>query len=78
MSSRSTQFANPGSMAVYEPIHHVGMWESTFNREIIPNTTVVCMNAQVDAKLDNKVKTHKSQNIRLVGFRVIFRLVGIP
>ncbi|XP_058224101.1 transcription factor TGA3-like isoform X1 [Rhododendron vialii] len=54
MSSRSTQFANPGSMAIYEPIHHVGMWESTFNRENIPNTTVVCINAQVDAKLDNK------------------------
>lgn len=65
-------------MAIYEPIHHVGMWESTFNREIIPNTTVVRINAQVDAKLDNKVKMHKSQNICLVGFRVIFCLMVIP
>jgi transcription factor TGA len=54
MSSPSTQFANPGSMALYEPIHHVNMWESPFNREIIPNSAVVCINAQVDAKLDNK------------------------
>ncbi|XP_059286464.1 transcription factor TGA7-like isoform X1 [Lycium ferocissimum] len=36
MSSPSTQFA-PARMGIFEPFHHMSMWEDTFRGEIMPN-----------------------------------------
>ncbi|XP_038703542.1 transcription factor TGA7 isoform X1 [Tripterygium wilfordii] len=62
MSSPSTQLATLRGMSIYEPFHHITMWEDTFKDDGISNTgpsTVL----QVETRLDNKPEyiSHESE-----------------
>ncbi|XP_057504147.1 transcription factor TGA3-like [Actinidia eriantha] len=55
MSSTSTQFAPSARMGMYDAIHQVSMWESTFRGDIIPNSDA-SVPVQINARLDNKAE----------------------
>lgn len=57
MSSPSTQFAPTTRMGIFEPFHHMSIWEDTFRGDIMPGTGA-CMVAQPNDRVDDKVKQH--------------------
>lgn len=50
MASTSTQFATSRRMGIYDPLHHISMWDDTFGCDISPNTVPSTI-SQVDTRL---------------------------
>ena len=73
MSSTSTQFAPSARMGMYDPIHQVSMWESAFRGDIIPNSDA-SVPVQINARLDNKVKSVESLSLCLIKFGLVIFL----
>ncbi|XP_071715322.1 transcription factor TGA4-like [Rutidosis leptorrhynchoides] len=58
MASTSTQFATSRRMGIYDPLHHISMWDdNTFGCDISPNTGPSSI-SQVDTMLTNKTEYH--------------------
>nr|XP_043637140.1 transcription factor TGA4-like isoform X2 [Erigeron canadensis] len=53
MASTSTQFVTSRRMGIYDPLHHISMWDDTFGCDISPNTGPSSI-SQVETKLSNK------------------------
>ncbi|XP_009780690.1 transcription factor TGA1 [Nicotiana tabacum] len=54
MSSPSTQFAPTTRMGIFEPFHHMSIWEDTFRGDIMPGTGA-CMVAQPNDRVNDRV-----------------------
>ncbi|KAL3322011.1 hypothetical protein AABB24_039571 [Solanum stoloniferum] len=53
MSSTSTQFAPTRRMGIFEPFHHMSMWEDAFRGDIMPNVGA-CMVTPANDRADDK------------------------
>ncbi|KAI3685429.1 hypothetical protein L6452_34671 [Arctium lappa] len=50
MASTSTQFATSRRMGIYDPLHHISMWDDTFGCDVSPNMGPSTI-SQVDTRL---------------------------
>uniref|UniRef100_M1BF04 Transcription factor TGA7 n=2 Tax=Solanum tuberosum TaxID=4113 RepID=M1BF04_SOLTU len=53
MSSTSTQFAPTRRMGIFEPFHHMSMWEDAFRGDIMPSVSA-CMVTPANDRADDK------------------------
>lgn len=61
MSFTSTQFAPTRRMGIFEPFHHMSMWEDAFRGDIMPSAGA-CMVTPPNDRADDKVKNHLHAN----------------
>ncbi|GJU20060.1 transcription factor TGA4 [Tanacetum coccineum] len=62
MASTSTQFATSRRMSIFDPLHHITMWDDTFGCDISQNMGLSSI-SQVDARLANKTECNSQESL---------------
>ncbi|XP_076906364.1 transcription factor TGA4-like [Bidens hawaiensis] len=62
MASTSTQFASSRGMGMFDPLHHISMWDDTFGCNIGSNTGTSSI-SQVDTRQSNKIQYNSQESL---------------
>lgn len=62
MASTSTQFATSRRMGIYDPLHHISMWDDAYGCDISPNTGPSSI-SQADTRLVNKAEYNSQESL---------------
>lgn len=80
MASTSTQIVTSRRMSIYDPLHHINMWDDTFGCDISPNTGPSSI-SQVDTRQANKVECIIKDKwfLRIIIFKdfYVYKLEGL-
>ncbi|MFS7912945.1 putative transcription factor bZIP family [Helianthus anomalus] len=63
MASTSTQFVTSRRMGMYDPLHHINMWDDAFGCDISPNTGPSSITQVTDTRQTNKTEYNSQESL---------------